>query len=105
FFIALSEFIRAYSGWLSATAVAILISALVGARHPRFSAVMRARFLRLPLIRPLFLCHRTALFCRNLDTLLTAGVTLPNALRILADTMAAMGDTAAWRQLVERVRQ
>jgi len=37
--------------------------------------------------------------------LLASGVTLPASLRILADMMAASGDVAIWRQLVDKVRQ
>jgi general secretion pathway protein F len=45
------------------------------------------------------------MFCRNLDVLLSAGVTLTTSLRIIANMMAALGDGALWMRVVERVRQ
>jgi general secretion pathway protein F len=49
--------------------------------------------------------HRTALFCRNLGVLLSAGVPLTTTLRILADMMAATGRSGVWTSTVEKVRQ
>jgi general secretion pathway protein F len=105
FFIGMSEFILTNSYLVSAAAVVVLGGATLVARHPGMRASTRSRLLRLPFIRPIFTFHRTALFCRNLDALLAAGVPLTTTLRILSDTMATMGDTAAWSQIVERVRQ
>jgi general secretion pathway protein F len=45
------------------------------------------------------------MFCRNLEVLLTAGVALTSSLRIIANMMAAWGDSPVWTRVVERVRQ
>jgi general secretion pathway protein F len=66
---------------------------------------MLSRISRLPLVRSIFVFHRTALFCRNLGVLLAAAVPLTVALRILVDMMATMGDEPIWTRAVERVRQ
>jgi hypothetical protein len=60
---------------------------------------------KFPLVRPIFDFHRTGLFCRNLGILLSAAVPLATTLRILADMMATMGDSAVWVRLVDQVRQ
>ena len=48
--------------------------------------------------------YRVTLFCRNLSLLLSSGVTLSAALRILADMMGTAGVETIWTRLVEKVR-
>jgi general secretion pathway protein F len=56
-------------------------------------------------VRPIMDCHRTSLFCRNLSLMLSNGVRLTGALRILADAMAATGSVIRWSDIVDGVRQ
>jgi general secretion pathway protein F len=63
------------------------------------------RVVRLPGVRTILSLHQTAMFCRNLEVLLTAGVALTSSLRIIANMMAAWGDSPVWTRVVERVRQ
>ena len=49
--------------------------------------------------------RRAALFCRNLGLLLTSGVGLAPALRIIVDIMASTGKSDAWARTVDHVRQ
>src|SRR5208337_3567654 len=70
--------------------------------------LLRERFIRaigrFPMIGPVLDYRRTSLFCRNLSLLLSSGVTLVAALRILADTMEASGTTTKWSLVVDKVR-
>jgi len=59
---------------------------------------------RLPLIQPVMSFHRTTLFCRNLGLLLSSGVTLTAALRILADMMGTDGSFTMWTKIIDKVR-
>jgi general secretion pathway protein F len=48
--------------------------------------------------------HRTGRFCRNLSLMLSSGIMLTSALRILVDTMEATGTPAQWSHIVDKVR-
>jgi general secretion pathway protein F len=78
---------------------------LILARQAKFRAVLILRLVRFPIIRSIVKLHQTAMFCRNLEVLLTAGVALTTSLRIIANMMAAWGSHAVWTSVVERVRQ
>ena len=82
-------------------------------RHPRGLAgdaaardpgTVVGALVRLPIVRPIMDYRRTSLFCRNLGLLLSSGVTLTAALRILADTMEASGSFVGWSNIVDKVR-
>ena len=68
---------------------------LLLARQATFRKALILRLVRLPLVRTIVALHQTAIFCRNLEVLLTAGVPLTTSLRIIANMMAAWGDDAA----------
>ena len=104
-FLGLSEFMTAHTELISSAAVIVLVGGLLLARQPKFRAAIIFRLARLPVVRTILTLHQTALFCRNLGVLLAAAVPLTTTLRILANTMAAMGDAAVWTRVVERVRQ
>ena len=70
-----------------------------------FAQAFILRVVRLPVVRTILALHQTAMFCRNLEVLLTAGVALTSSLRIIANMMAAWGDSPVWTRVVERVRQ
>ena len=85
--------------------VAMLVACWVIARHPTMRLLVLSKLVRFPLARAIFRFHRTSVFCRNLNVLLSASVPLITSLRILADMMAASGDGGHWTLVTERVRQ
>jgi general secretion pathway protein F len=104
-FLRLSEFMNAQKELVGLAALIMLTAALLLARQAKFRAALMVRAVRLPLVRTAATLHQTAMFCRNLDVLLTAGVPLTTALRIIANMMAALDGGALWTRVVERVRQ
>jgi general secretion pathway protein F len=104
-FLALSEFMNAQKELIGAAAIILLATALLLARHGKFRAAVITQAVRWPVIRTVATLHQTAIFCRNLEVLLSAGVSLTTSLRIIANMMAALGDDAVWTRVVERVRQ
>jgi len=104
-FLGLSDFITTHKNLVASTAIVMLASALFFARQQKFRAAVIIRLARLPVLRSILALHQTALFCRNLAVLLTAAVPLTTTLRILTNMMAAVGDSAVWTRVVERVRQ
>ena len=104
-FLQLSDFITAHKNLIGAAVVILLGGALYLSRQPKFRAAIIRRLARLPVIRSIVALHQSALFCRNLEVLLTAAVPLTSTLRILSNMMATMGDAAIWTRVVERVRQ
>jgi general secretion pathway protein F len=104
-FLGLSDLLRSNS---QAVATALLITLLAGWLVLRQRTVRRSivgALARLPVVRPIMDSHRTSLFCRNLSLMLSNGVRLTAALRILADAMAATGSVIRWSNVVDRVRQ
>jgi general secretion pathway protein F len=104
-FLALSEFMNAQKELIGTAAIIVLTTALLLARHGKFRAAVITQAVRWPVIRTVATLHQTAIFCRNLEVLLSAGVSLTTSLRIIANMMAALGDDAVWTRVVERVRQ
>ena len=104
-FLGLSEFMNAQKDVIGLAALILLAIGLLLARHPKFRAGFILRVVRLPGVRTILALHQTAMFCRNLEVLLTAGVALTSSLRIIANMMAAWGDSPVWTRVVERVRQ
>jgi general secretion pathway protein F len=104
-FLALSDLLRSNG---QAIAAGLLVTLLAGWLALRQRA-LRARFVgaltRLPVVRPIMDSHRASLFCRNLGLMLSSGVSLTAALRILADAMAATGSAILWSNVVDKVRQ
>lgn len=104
-FLAVSAFLREHLKLL-ALAAAALIGFLWWASTRR---EMRSAFIdalaRFPLADRVFEYRRAALFCRNLGLLLTSGVGLAPALRIIVDIMASTGKSDAWSRTVDFVRQ
>ena len=105
FFLGLSEFMTHHKEALGSLLVVLLLSGFFLARRPYVRATILSGLSHVPLVRSALAYHRTALFCRNLGVLLSAGVPLTTTLRILADMMAATGHAAVWTRLVEKVRQ
>jgi general secretion pathway protein F len=103
-FMRLSELLVAHQEAFGLGAVLLLVGILIAARHPTIRAAILSRCCSLPFVRTIASYHRTALFSRNLDVLLSSGVSLTVTLRILADIMGRLGEGATWTATVERVR-
>jgi len=104
-FLGLSEFMNTQKDLVAIICVIVLTTALLLARRKTFRSAVVNRAVRWPVVRTIATFHQTAMFCRNLDVLLSAGVPLTTSLRIIANMMAALGDGAVWMAVVERVRQ
>src|SRR5712671_3945679 len=104
-FIRLSDVVNEHRNLIAVILFILLSAGMWMARQPRLRAALLSTLSKFPLVRPIFDFHRTGLFCRNLGILLSAAVPLATTLRILADMMATMGDSAVWVRLVDQVRQ
>jgi len=105
FFLRLSEFMNEQKNLIGLAAVVFLLTGLLLVRQAKFRTALLLRVVRLPMIRSILVLHQAAMFCRNLEVLLTAGVPLTASLRIVADMMATWGDDGIWSRVVEQVRQ
>jgi general secretion pathway protein F len=103
-FLALSDLLRAHGVEIGALAASAIVGCWLIWRRPGTRAAVITQMSRLPLVSSVFGFHRTALFCRNLGTLLGSGVTLTATLRILVDIMAVTGKVAVWTAMADRVR-
>ena len=103
-FLGLSDFLRAHTEAVGAGLAIALLAGMLVLRRPGTRAAIVRQATRLPLVRPVMMFHRTALFCRNLGVLLASGVALTTTLRILTDMMSTTGDVTAWTKTVDRVR-
>lgn len=104
-FLNLSDFFSAHIQALGAGFVTLAVGAWLLLRQQKVRAAIMETLGRMPLLSKVLSYQRTAVFCRNLGVLLTAGVTLTATLRILADMMATTGRSKAWGQTVDIVRQ
>jgi general secretion pathway protein F len=100
----LSDFVRANTLPIAGFVVLIALTGWALLRQKGTRIALISTVSRLPFVHTALSFHRTALFCRNLGVLLTSGVTLTSALRILNDIMAATGSTAAWTKAAEHIR-
>ena len=73
-------------------------------RRPTVRAAIATELSKLPIASTVFNFYRTALFCRNLSTLLGNDVALPATLRILVDIMSVAGGQQTWTAMADRVR-
>jgi general secretion pathway protein F len=103
-FLALSDLLRAHGIEFGALATSVVVGVGLLWRRPGTRAAVITQLSRLPLVSSVFGFHRTALFCRNLGTLLGSGVTLTATLRILVDIMAVTGKISVWTAMADRVR-
>ena len=104
-FLGISDQMTAHKDVIGVVAVIALAIGFIVFRQEHIRAAALVRLGRLPIARSVLTLHRTALFCRNLEVLLTAGVPLTVTLRILADMMSAESHSKVWSRVVERVRQ
>ncbi|MBV9290116.1 MAG: type II secretion system F family protein, partial [Hyphomicrobiales bacterium] len=103
-FFSLSDLLRANGQMIAAALLAVLLAGWLALRQRAVRARVMGAFASLPVVRPIMDYRRTSLFCRNLGLLLSSGVTLPSALRILAETMEATGTFVRWSNIVDKVR-
>jgi general secretion pathway protein F len=103
-FLRLSDLMRSNGQTIAAV---LLVSLLAGwfvlRRRSTRGPLVRA-LARLPIVRPIMDYHRTGRFCRNLSLMLSSGIMLTSALRILVDTMESTGTPAQWSHIVDKVR-
>ena len=103
-FLGLSSLLRSNGQAIAAALLVLILAGWLAMRQRAVRAPFARAIVRLPVVRPILDYRRTSLFCRNLGLLLTNGVTLPAALRVLADTMEASGSVIGWSSLVDKVR-
>jgi general secretion pathway protein F len=103
-FLGLSDLLRSQGQAIAATLLVVLLVGWITARQRALRRKVVEALGRLPLVGPIMDYRRTSLFCRNLGLLLSSGVTLAAALRILADAMEASGGSGKWSNIVEKVR-
>jgi general secretion pathway protein F len=103
-FLSVSAFLRGNATALTAVLLVCLSTVWLVLRRASVRAAAMTAFVRLPLIRRVMPYYRAPLFCRNLSVLLSSGVHLTTALRILTDIMATTGSADIWHQIVDRVR-
>ena len=104
-FLGLSDFLRANGQTLAASLLVVLLAGFFAARRRAVRDLFVRAVARAPIVGAIFEYRQTGLFCRNLSLLLSNGVTLVAALRILADTMEASGATTKWSTVVDKVRR
>jgi general secretion pathway protein F len=104
-FLALSALLRSNGQAIAAAVLVAVMAVWLALRRRALRERLVSALGRLPIVRPIMDCHRTSLFCRNLGLLLSSGVMLTTALRILAETMEASGSFVGWSNIVDKVRR
>jgi general secretion pathway protein F len=104
FFLGLSDLVRSQGDVIAAFLAIALAFGWLMSRRAHVRATVVRNLVRLPLVKSIVTFHITALFCRNLGVLLSSGMTLSAALRILVGMMGSRGHPAAWTQVADRVR-
>ncbi len=105
FFFGLSDLVRQHGDLVVIIFILVLTVGWLLSRRVEVRRAVRRNVARLPLVKPLVTFHTTALYCCNLGVLLSSGMTLSAALRILVDIMDERGRPEAWTQTMDRVRQ
>lgn len=103
--LSVSDVVRGNATGLMVGAVAAIVGLWLVLRQTAARRAVAGAGLRLPVLSGFAASYRAALFCRTLGVLLSSGVALSPALRMLADTMAATGSDTLWPRIAERVRQ
>jgi general secretion pathway protein F len=104
-FLSVSDFLKSHGQTMGAFLLVLIVTAWLFGRRPGAKQAFLRSLTVVPFARSILTLHMTGLFCRNLGVLLTSGMTLSGALRILSEMMESGGYPAAWRQVMERVRQ
>jgi general secretion pathway protein F len=101
--LAASDFFVAHGTTIAALLAVVLAGVLIALRFPQVRIALQRRINRAPGLRGILELRRTVMFCSSLSTLLTNGVTLSNALRVLIDLPGAVA--AGLDTVVENVRR
>jgi len=104
FFLGLSDLVRNHGDLIAAISAIVLATGWILARRADVQRAVFNTMARLPLLKSLLMFHTTGLFCRNLGLLLSSGMTMSAALRILVDMMNRRGRPEAWIRVADRVR-
>jgi general secretion pathway protein F len=104
FFFGLSDLVRLHGNLVVMTFILVLAGGWLLSRRAEVRRAVRHSAAQLPLVKPLVTFHTTALYCCNLGVLLSSGMTLSAALRILVEIMGERGRPEAWTQTMDRVR-
>jgi general secretion pathway protein F len=83
--IAISDYLQANGSLIGIVGLTLAGAALLAFWHPRSRNQLIAFFSKLPGIRGIVVLRRTTNFCRGLGMLLSNGVTLTDALRLLSE--------------------
>jgi general secretion pathway protein F len=83
--IAISDYLQANGSLIGIVALTLACVVLLAFWHPRSRSQLIAFFSKLPGIRGIVVLRRTTNFCRGLGMLLSNGVTLTDALRLLSE--------------------
>ena len=94
-FLRLSDLMRSNGQTIAAVSLVSLLAGWFILRRRSTRGPLVRALARLPIVRPIMDYHRTGLFCRNLSLMLSSGVMLTSALRILVDTMEVDRDPCA----------
>lgn len=86
--IALSTALRNNGDLILALVVALFGAAVLAWRLPRIRAGIQRTLSKLPIVNGVLSLRRTSKFCRSLATLLSSGVMLPDALRLMSESDA-----------------
>lgn len=103
-FFNLSDFLRANGTALLIGAALLIVTGWQLLQRGTVRAAIATQLSKLPIASTVFNFYRTALFCRNLGTLLGNDVALPATLRILIDIMSVTGSVPVWTAMADRVR-
>jgi general secretion pathway protein F len=103
-FLRLSDLMRSNGQTIAAVSLVSLLTGWFILRRRSTRGPLVRALARLPIVRPIMDYHRTGRFCRNLSLMLSSGIMLTAALRILVDTMEATGNPEQWSTIVDKVR-
>lgn len=103
FILGLSDFLVQNGVWLAAGLAVVAALGVVVMLRPRPRAVVGSYLAKMPGLRSILELRRTVLFCSSLSLLLTNGVTLTAALRVLVDLPGAAA--TGLDRVVEGVRR
>lgn len=103
-FLAISGGLRAHLDLFAFAAAAFIALVWWGSTRRELRSAFVDALGHIPFVDRILEYRRTALFCRNLGLLLTSGVGLAPALRIIVDIMASTGKSDAWARTVDFVR-
>jgi len=101
--LATSDFFVAHGGTMAILLVTIVAIVIFALRFPKIRLAAQRQIARAPGLRGILELRRTVMFCSSLSTLLSNGVTLTAALRVLVDLPGALA--AGLDTVVENVRR